>query len=222
MLPYFDNPGIHKLTGSWVFSCPPEEIKKNILVGGIERYYVAKTVRHAGERNMQKERLMLMIHQPLSECEKILNIFHMKQPNIRRVFHRDVREQIQRYRTLIAPNGRRRDFFGKVQDGNVLNEAISFLPQAIVTDYIKQSLRKTYEETKGWARFLAESHDSILAEVESGREKEYGEIFKRNVETEIDFRNCSLKRDYLLKIPCEIAVGKENWEDLKEVEEIKT
>src|ERR1041385_1844697 len=218
MLPYFDNPGIHKLTGSWVFSCPPDEIKKNVLVGGLERYYVAKTVRHAGERNMQKERLMLMIHQPLSECEKILNIFHTKQPNIRRVFHRDVREQIQRYRTLIAPNGRRRDFFGKVQDGNVLNEAISFLPQAIVTDYIKQSLRKTYEEIQGWARFLAESHDSILSEVKEGREKEFGQIFKRNVEVDIDFRNCSLKRDYLLKIPCEVSIGKENWEDLEEAQ----
>ena len=51
-LSIFDNPGIHRLTGSLVFDCRPDEIKK-----GSHQYHLAKTVRHAGERNMKHGRL---------------------------------------------------------------------------------------------------------------------------------------------------------------------
>ena len=44
----FDNPGIHKLTGSWLFNCTPADLKKNTL-----EYQLAKMARHAAERNVQ-------------------------------------------------------------------------------------------------------------------------------------------------------------------------
>jgi DNA polymerase I-like protein with 3'-5' exonuclease and polymerase domains len=215
ILNVFDGPiGIHKLTGSWVYDCLPNEIKKSILVNGEDRYYVSKTVRHAGERNMKEDRLMMMIHQPVADCAKILKKFHDNQPNIRGVFHRGIREHIMRERVLIAPNGRRRDFFGRI-DEHTINEAISFLPQAIVTDYLKQSLVKTFSECS-YARPLVEAHDGFLAEVPIGKEEEYARTFKQNVEVDIDFRTCSLNRDFILRIPCESAIG-ENWQDMEEI-----
>lgn len=223
ILQVFDSPiGIHRLTGSWVYSCKPEEIEKNKLVlneqgVGEERYLIAKTARHAFERNIQALKLMLMIHKPLKECERILKVCHGRQPNIRAEFHRDVVKEIDTKRLLVAPNGRRRDFFGRLNEGTY-NEGISFLPQAVVTDIIKEALPAIYSATSGYTRFLSESHDSLFTEVREGREMEYVQISKRLLEHPVDFRKCSLSRDFELTIPCEASWSKTNWmeiEDLK-------
>ncbi len=221
ILEIFDGPvGIHRLTGSWVYDCEPSEIKKGLWLSpegvGEDRYHTAKTVRHAGERNMKENRLLMMIHKPFKDCTKILKKFHDKQPNIRGVFHRDVREQIQQNRSLVAPNGRRRDFYGRI-DEHAINEGISLLPQAIVTDYLKSSLPKTRLETNAYSRPLSEAHDGFLAEVRQGREEEYTRIFKRNIEVPIDFRTCSLSRDFNLIIPMEAQIGRDNLQELEDL-----
>lgn len=226
ILAVFDGPiGIHRLTGSWVYGCEPNEIVKNKLTlnsegVGEDRYHIAKTVRHAGERNMREERLMLMIHKPLQECRDILEKrFHPNQPNIRRVFHAEIKYWINRNpfeggRLLTAPNGRRRQFFGRI-DHKAINEAISFLPQAIVTDYLKDSLRRTIPETQDFARPLSEAHDGFLSEVLCGREIEYASAFKRNVEKPIDFKMCTLSRDFKLIIPCEAEMSTTSWQEMR-------
>lgn len=216
ILPYFDKPGIHKLTGGWVYKCDPSEIKKGILVNGVDRYQIAKMVRHAAERNIKSDGLVTKIYQPEIFCEQILREIHEKQPNIRQVFHREVRQQIQTKRLLVAPNGRRRDFFGRF-DESTINEGISFLPQAIVTDYLKQSLKKTFEEVRDYARPLSESHDGFLAEVKLDEKERYAEIYKRNIEVPIDFRTCSLARDFQLVIPCEVEWSDTNWQELRKL-----
>lgn len=215
ILSVFDSPtGIHRLTGSWVYGCTPEEIKKNDLIDGVDRYHMAKTVRHAGERNMKPPRLVMMTQRPLKECEKILKTFHDFQPEMQRVYHRDVRQAVQNTRVLIAPNGRRRDFFGRI-DESTYNEAISQLPQAIVTDATKFSLIPTLAECPT-ARMLYEAHDGTMAEVRIGEEERYIEIYQHNVEQPIDFRKGSLPRDINLVIPSEASMG-ESWNSLKEV-----
>jgi len=215
ILKVFDTPtGIHRLTGSWVFSCLPNEIKKNDLVDGVDRYHVSKTVRHAGERNMSPMRLMMMIAKEMKFCVEVLKKFHDNQPNIRHVFHREIREQIQGERTLIAPNGRRRDFFGRINEETV-NQGISQLPQAIVTDYMKAALPKVLAECRDFMRPLSEAHDGFLSEVKIGCEEQYGRSFKKNVEVGIDFRTCSLSRDFELVIPMECEVSTTNWQEMK-------
>ncbi len=221
ILQVFDGPvGIHRLTGSWVYDCEPSEIKKGLWLSpdgvGEDRYHTAKTVRHAGERNMTENRLLMMIHRPFKDCTKILKRFHDKQPNIRNVFHRGVREQIQQNRSLVAPNGRRRDFYGRI-DEHSINEGISFLPQAIVTDYLKASLPKTIAEARNYVRPLSEAHDGFFSEVKHGKEELYARTFKHNIEQPIDFRSCSLSRDYRLTIPCEAQIGRDNWQELEDL-----
>lgn len=208
--------GIHRLTGSWVFNCSPEEIKKNDLVGGVDRYHVSKTVRHAGERNMTPDRLMMMIAKPIEFCREVLNKFHANQPNIRHVFHREIREQIQKERCLIAPNGRRRDFYGRT-DEKAVNEGISQIPQAVVTDYMKAAIPKVLKECREFMRPLSEAHDGFLSEVKVGREVDYARCFKRSVEVGIDFRTCSLMREFELVIPCEAEWSDTNWMKMKEL-----
>lgn len=207
--------GIHRLTGSWIYDCPPEEIKKNVLVNGVERYLEAKTARHAGERGMREDRLMMMIHQPIARCIQILKIFHNKQPNIRGVFHREIEENIRLHRRLVAPNGRRRDFFGRF-DHHTVNEGISFLPQAIVTDYMKDGLWKTFEECD-YAIPLNEQHDGFLAQVPLDKKEEYALTFKRNTVKPIDFSTCSLSRDFQLTIPMESEWSDTTWAQMKDL-----
>jgi len=221
ILPIFDSVvGIHRVTGSWVFNCDPTDIKKGLVFNsagiGEDRYYISKRVRHAGERNMREDRLMLMIHKPQKECAEILKVFHEKQPKIREIFHYDITKAVREKRQLICPNGRRRDFYGRI-DKHTINEAISVLPQAIVGDQLKFSFPETFRETKEYARLLVEAHDGCLNEVKIGREVKFAKIFKKNVEIPIDFRKCSLPREYDLIIPCETQWSKENWQNLEDL-----
>jgi len=217
ILKVFDTPtGIHRLTGSWVFDCAPSEIKKNDLVNGVDRYHVSKTVRHAGERNMTPTRLMMMIAKPIQFCTEVLTKFHANQPNIRHVFHREIREQIQKERCLVAPNGRRRDFYGRT-DEETVNQGISQLPQAIVTDYMKQALPAVLTQCRDFMRPLSEAHDGFLSEIKKGHEEEYGKCFKRIAEVGIDFRTCSLARDFELVIPMEVEMSDTNWEGMRKL-----
>jgi hypothetical protein len=64
---------------------------------------------------------------------------------------------------------------------------------------------------------INEAHDGVLSEVKLGFELKYAKIYKENVEKEIDFRRCTLSRDFNLKIPCEISISKESWYDLEDV-----
>ena len=213
MLDVFDGPiGIHRLTGSWLFNCDPMSIKK-----GTEEYLDAKTGRHAAERNMTAKRLVLMIQKTLAYCHEKLETIHRFQPELREVFHRQVREIVTETRTLVAPNGRVHQFLGKM-DSHLHNEAISQLPQCIVGDQTKFSLIDTLQEFPS-ARMVTEAHDGTLAEILIGREMEYGRIYKKNYEKPINFNRCSLKRDYELVIPVEmeIAVDGGSWYDLKGV-----
>lgn len=211
ILSVFDGPiGIHRLTGSWVFDCKPEEIKKNTL-----QYLMAKTVRHAGERNMKADRLMMMTQQPLVECNRILNTFHKFQPEIQGVFHREVREAIDSTRTLVCPNGRKRVFLGRLGH-EVYNQAISLIPQGVVTDQTKfEGMVPTFEQHPDCFP-INEAHDGVLAEVPWGREGYYIEDYMKNVTKPIDFRRCTLYRDFELVIPAEASWSKESWYRLED------
>lgn len=212
----FTNPGIHKLTGSWLYNCLPTEIKKNVLVDGKDRYHEAKTLRHGAERNLGANRLVMMIARPLNKCKELLETVHRNEPEIRQVYHRSIIQTLQETQCLIMPNGRRRDFFDRVGP-EMFNEGFSLYPQAIVSDQTKfQGILPTYSEFL-WAELLTEQHDGTLGEVPIGREEEFLVSYKKNIEVGIDFRQGSIKRDYELIIPCESSMG-ENWGAMKEVE----
>jgi hypothetical protein len=165
---------------------------------------------------MREDRLLMMLHKPINECIKVLKKCHDNQPNIRQVFHHEIRLKVQNEKCLVAPNGRRRDFYGRFDEHQV-NEAISFLPQAIVSDQLKFSLRKTFDKCD-FARPLIENHDGLLAEVPKDKKEEYAQEFKKNVETPINFKTCSLERDFELIIPSECEWGEGSWMNLEKLE----
>ena len=72
--------------------------------------------------------------------------------------------------------------------------------------------------TTDFAHPLAEAHDGFLAEMPIDRKEQYAKIFKKNVETEIDFSTCTLAREFKLVIPMEAEWSDESWQNLKKLE----
>ena len=218
ILSIFDGPiGIHRLTGSWAYSCEPGEIKKNVLIDGIDRYHVAKQIRHSYERNIQPEtlRVKFLPELSLAECTRLLKVLDQRQPEIKEKFHREIRAALDApTHCLVAPNGRRRDFFDRIVK-STYNEGISYLPQAIVSDQTKfEGIVPTYNEIKDFAWLLTEQHDGVLYETYPERKEDLARIYMKNVQKPIDFRACTLIRDYKLVIPAEAEWGT-SWYGMK-------
>jgi DNA polymerase I-like protein with 3'-5' exonuclease and polymerase domains len=107
ILPIFDKPpGIHRLTASWITGGDPFKIEKDS-----KDYDKGKRARHASNYDMGPGRLSQMSHLSYIECELIMFKFHRAAPNIKNVFHKDIKRALTENRVLISPHGRRREFF---------------------------------------------------------------------------------------------------------------
>ena len=225
LLASFDTkPKIHAKTAGYIFGIDASKITKSspsIPGIGIAYYDLGKRARHAGSFGMGPFRLAQMTHLPLADCENILKKYHEREPNVRHVYHKEVFDAILRDRTLFTPFGRRRIFYGRFDSASdkekLLKEGYSYIPQSVTSDALKFGILSLYEEVQSYTNFLVEAHDSLLAEVRSERKEEYCLAFKRNVERPINFNSCTLKRDFELKIPCELSEG-EDWEHMNEIQ----
>lgn len=220
LLNTFDaKPKVHARTAGLIFDIDSLTITKSsptIPKLGIPYYDLGKRIRHAGNYKMGAARLSQMSHLPMRECDLLLEKFHQTNPNIRLVFHENVIEQVRKYRVLRTPFGRRRDFFARLDD-NIYKEAIAYLPQSYVSDLTKFSLPRILTEFPE-AIILSEQHDGILALIRKEKIYEYLEIAKRIMERSINFSGCSLSRDYNLTIPIEASIGKENWQEMEDID----
>jgi DNA polymerase I-like protein with 3'-5' exonuclease and polymerase domains len=217
-LKLFDTTDIHSLTATWIFKIPMEQVNKKT------HRFIGKTVRHAGNYDMRKNRLMLDTNKrakkygiPVSisehEADLILKAFHTNTPKIRGVFHHDIEKALRDFgMTLINPFGRRRQFLGRL-DSNLYREAYAQIPQSTVRDLVIRALiylRERYPDI----RIILESHDALLALVPEDMISEYAAAMKYAFELPIDFSQCSLPREPLI-IPAEIQIGRKNYRELE-------
>jgi len=211
LLPVFDKPpGIHRLTASWIEGCDPFKIKKTDTA-----YDKGKRARHAGNYDMGPGRLSQMTHLSYSDCEVIMFKFHNADHTIRSVFHRGIREALNRDRTLITPFERRREFFGRI-DSDTYKEAYSYIPQSTVSDDIKRGLPALMSGAP-WALFPIEKHDSVLAEIPRQYKDDYVELWNKTMQQPIDFRKCTLSRDFEYVVPTELQMSETNLRELKDL-----
>jgi DNA polymerase I-like protein with 3'-5' exonuclease and polymerase domains len=183
---------------------------------------VGKRGRHAFNYDVGKHELMLTVNTDLAKMKSDLRISEWRagqilqaideiSPNIRKVYHAEVRRILEETRTLITPFGRRRMFFDRW--GNELfKEAYSYIPQSTVADHMKASMLRIWRRVPE-VRFLVESHDGFLCEIPLDLLHTLCQVIKEELETSIDFSKCSISRPSL-RIPCEIQVGF-NWKDME-------
>lgn len=200
---------LHSKTAVMVTGKQFEEITES------DRQDFGKKPRHAGNYDMGAKRLALMAHISLIEATAVLSRFHIATPKIREVFHWYIRSIVSNSRLLRTPHGRRRQFFGKLND-ETFREAYSYIPQAVVSDHTKFTTITSLVEAFPDAWFVSESHDSATFEVRDYEVEEFSNAFRRFGETAIDFsQEGSMKRDYQLVIPVEIKTGCD-WYNMKE------
>lgn len=205
----FDETDIHKVTATWVLGKTYENITKE------DRQDYGKKPRHAGNYDMGAGVLSVMSHKTRTECQKILDRFHAASPQIRGIFHADVRRFIDKERYLRSPHGRRRDFFGIV-DNKMYKEGYSFIPQATISDHNKFTILKplVIKYPEPICRNLVENHDSNTFEVRREAYQDFAGDFKQVIQTPIPFNNCLLERDFELIIPGEIEIGELSWGEM--------
>src|SRR5271157_3344616 len=190
----------------------------------ITDYYrqIGKKTRHAGNYAMQKHTHMLNLAKfggvYISEYQagKQLERFHAGNPNIRSVFHIEIQYALRDNDCCLAnPFGRRHTFFNRWGD-EMFKEAYAYIPQGTVSDQTKFAMltvrRRLAKYYMKYFAFVVESHDSATALVADSLIPEYNAIIKEEMQRPINFKKCSLSRDYDLIIPCEIKVGK-RWVD---------
>lgn len=194
--------------------------KPEYLVTPEERQEIGKTGRHAGNYNEGPGSLMLRTHKPFPECSEILGEFHKSVPKVRGIFHTQIREQINSKHLLVSPHGRRRDFHGQINE-DVYKEAFATIPQATVSDHSKQTVMVALDNqwSNNQAIPFCEAHDGLDYLVRSECVDDFLVSFNQAMLTPIDFRGCSLPRDFMLTMPGEYEMSEigGSWADLKEV-----
>jgi DNA polymerase I-like protein with 3'-5' exonuclease and polymerase domains len=214
-------PSLHAKTIALILDLDATKITKTspmIPKINVPAYELGKRIRHAGHNGMRAFRLSQYIHAKLGYCEMLMNKFHAVNPKIKLNFHDPLREIIRQQRFLTCPNLRRRDFFGKLGD-ELYQEALCYIQQATVSDLTKFTIHRIVSSLDGYMKrykFLNEAHDSFLSEVHKDYIVPYIYTTKHFYERPINFANCSLSRDFELRIPVEVATSSDNWMSLTE------
>jgi DNA polymerase I-like protein with 3'-5' exonuclease and polymerase domains len=174
---------------------------------------IGKKTRHAGNYNMGKHQGMLNFAKYgvfLSEWKvgQLLSKFHAANSKIKQVFHQEIQEALRDNQcTLYSPDGRKRIFFNRWGD-DMFKEAYSYIPQATVSDSMKFSMCRIIKQLpKDNFYIVHEGHDSGLALVRRGNEKDFAKIIKYEGEKPINFSRCTLSRNYDLSIPVDFKIG---------------
>jgi uracil-DNA glycosylase family 4 len=230
----FDQVDIHRRTAGMFFgftsflNLNPEyvAIVDDLEKDGAERF-TGKMFRHAGNYDMGKRRAMnefnvnaqkYEINTSISEWKAglFIDLFHNASPNIRGVFHRDIRLAIDATRLLVNPYGRPRVFNAKYDD-ELYKEAYAFIPQSTVADTTAKAALDIEDEFNGDVKLVnlsqynginSENHDALVAQVPLNNWEAYARVMRKHMIREIDFEPyCTLKRSVKLTIPVDIEVS---------------
>jgi len=238
LLEAFDKVDIHRRTAALMFGYTNKlelgvDFKHPIIDAlpkdGPERF-TGKKIRHAGNFDMGKRRLMtefntdaqkFEIKMDISEWKAgvMLDLFHAASPKLRNVFHKDIQDALNSNRILIDPFGGIREFFGRFDD-QLYGEGYANIPQRTEAHLIQKAALAIDEELKDDKGFLwsQEKHDALYLQAPANNWEPYARLMKKHMERSIDFRTyCSLKRDYDLIIPCDVEISTTNYASFEKV-----
>jgi len=238
LLAAFDKIDIHRRTAALMFGYTPRlelgidfthPIVDKLPKDGPERF-TGKMIRHAGNYDMKKHRLMtefntnaqkFEIPMDISEWKagQMLELFHAASPRIRGKFHADIKDAIDSSRVIIDPMGGVRIFNGRMDD-SLYQEAYANIPQRTVAHLVQGAGLKIDEELNGDKTFMwaEEKHDALCLQAPANNWEPYARLMKKHMETPIDFSTyCTLKRDIKLIIPCEVEISRTNYASFEKV-----
>ena len=244
LLEAFDRIDIHKRTAALILGMTStldlvsDRLQSDDRIGkDAPERFMGKKVRHAGNYLMGKGEFMLNfntdaqkfeINTEISEWKAgdMLEKFHRASPKLSSVFHADIIAAIQSSRCLIDPFGGVRLFHGRMDD-RIYKEGFANIPQRTVGHLVQGAALLVNDElgdevgdvkSDKPVNWISENHDSLLLQVPENNWEPYAKLLKRHMEREINFNTyCTLKRDYNLRIPCDIELSDTNYSEMRKV-----
>lgn len=235
LLDAFDHIDIHRrtaalalITGRLNLSYEFDPVADILGKDSSERF-IGKKVRHAGNYDMGAGEFLTNV---IADCRrfginftmspygagKAIENFHKASPNIRGVFHKEVRDCVDTTRALVMPMGGLRRFFERPSE-KLYKEAFAQIPQNTVGQRLKRSgmeiVARKFPIFRSFPQ--GESHDALVFQMPRGEAKDICREIKPIMEQPISFRTCSIQRDYDLIIPCDFEVG----DDYKDMSKLK-
>lgn len=141
-------------------------------------YDLFKRCQHAANYFQSAFGLSRQIHIPVSEARKIQEIYFSQFPEIRN-WQNEIIQELKIYHHLTTPLGRTRLFLGRTWDDSQVKEAISYIPQSLVSQLNKIMLWRVWNYfDPNRAQMLLENHDSLLFQVREGDSETIEEILK--------------------------------------------
>lgn len=196
----------HAVLASEIFGLPLDKTNdKNCL-----EYYMGKKVRHAGNYDMQADKMAAVMasegfHLEKKFCAAVLQKFHEVEPEIKKVFHEYIKSTLIGTRRLTTPLGRERVFHGlhpTRDNGKVFREGYAYIPQSSVGDNTGMAIVYCERHKRGFV--IQDKHDAILLEVPD------------TYETVVEARELLLKAfdrvfrfpsSYTVRIPIDFEIG---------------
>lgn len=132
------------------------------------------------------------------EASDIIEAYFRVFPGIRNR-QKNIRNEVKLKRTLTTPMGRKRTFYGQLNDG-MFREAYAYAPQSTIPDIINCLMLKLY----GKVDMLLQIHDALLFQVE---EEKLGEILDIVFDLESWHPKIKLAGGQLI-IPVDVQYGK--------------
>jgi len=218
LLQRFDKMDVHRWTAAMIKSVVTGREVQDLTkamegVTSFEREIQGKRVRHAGHYGMGPNKLSEIAKIPLALAKTALKAFHQVSPNIQQVYHREVQRTLRDCGYLVTPQGRRRDFFSRINNAT-FREAYSYIPQAVVSDKQKEVMLRIKEEIPE-VFHLGEFHDGGLTEVPSTKVEDYFSTYRTIALEPIKFNKGSFLRDNELVIPIDCEYSDTNWGEMK-------
>lgn len=217
-----------ELAGKKQCQCIAVESEDQLYV--TDDFIITHNTRHAGNYDMGKNRFMVEFNTdaqkfdiPMSISEwragQMLELFHAASPKIKGRFHQDIQNCLQSTRTIIDPFGGLRIFNGRMDD-ELYKEGYANIPQRTVAHLVQGAALKIDDELNGdkAVMWLSEDHDSLKMQVPENNWEPYAWLMKKHFEIPIDMGiYCSLKRNYMLTIPCSIEISDTNYAEMRPI-----
>jgi uracil-DNA glycosylase family 4 len=225
MIQAFENEeDVHRLTAGLIFSKSPEEVSDepgSAHIGGgnfSERFYGKKS-NHSLNYDLGYKKFALVLEIPEADSKWLVERYHSVYPEVRGVYHQNIKMQLAKDRTITNLMERRRVFLDNWGD-DMFKEAYAQIPQSSVADIIdERGLIEVYYNQDKYheSELLMQVHDSIVIQIPLS----HG--WKRHAEILLDIKK-SLEQplsngETEFVIPADISMGlnlyKEEGKDIK-------
>jgi DNA polymerase I len=174
-----------------------------------EEYSKAKNGTYGGNYGIGYLKVARMYDMEYPEARLILERYHSATPEVKEVYQKELREELQKTRTLRNPFGRERIFFGRMDEA-LYRSAYSHYCQSTVADLI---LRAIIDLDKLGAELLLQVHDEVVLQCPEEELGGWCDRVREALSRPISFPGVPEP----LVIPTEIKVGR-NWHEVVSVE----